>query len=97
MASGWNEKFIEPMFIEHISGEKHSAGAMRSSMELWRLPPVKRLMTASVDCLIRGKKAAKASVSIVTPPSSGRRACRCGIEAPASAAAIACPAMSPGV
>ena len=78
-----------PMFIEHISGENLSAGAMRSSIVFFRLPPVDIFMTASVASFIRGRKAAKAFGSIVTPPSSGHRAWRCRIAAPASAAAIA--------
>ncbi len=85
------------MFRLHISGENRSAGAMRSSMVFIRLPPVDRLITAAVACLMRGRNAAKWSGLIETPPSSGRRACMCRIDAPASAAAIAWRAMSSGV
>src|ERR1700689_2495433 len=61
------------------------------------LPPVVRLMTASVAAWICGRNCAKTFGSPVGEPSCGLRACRCRIAAPAFAASIACRAMSAGV
>ena len=70
---------------------------MQSSIVFFSDPPVDMFTTAPVDCLIRGRKAAKSSGLIEIPPSAGRRACRCRLAAPVSAAAIAWAAISSGV
>ena len=90
-------KFIEPMLSEHISGLATSGAASRCSTVMLRPPPVVTLMTASVDCLMRGRNCMNTAGSGVGRPSLGSRACRWRIEAPASAAAIDCAAISSGV
>ena len=90
-------KFIEPMLSEHISGVACSGAASRWSTVMLRPPPVVMLITASVACLIRGRNCMNTAGSGVGRPSSGSRACRCRIAAPASAAPIAWLAMSSGV
>ncbi len=54
------------MLSEHISGEAHLAGAILSAMVLVRLPPVETFTTASVACLITGRKHLKCSGSMET-------------------------------
>ena len=61
------------------------------------LPPVEMLMTASVDCLMRGRKRSKSAALGLGLPSASLRAWRWRIEAPASAASIAAVAISSGV
>src|SRR5262249_43301834 len=60
-------------------------------------PPVVMLITASVDCLMRGRNCMNIAGSPVGRPSLGSRACRCRIAAPASAAPMACSAIWSGV
>ena len=90
-------KFIEPILSEHISGLATSGAASRCSTVMLRPPPVVTLITASVDCLMRGRNCMNTAGSGVGRPSFGSRACRCRIEAPASAAAMDCAAISSGV
>src|SRR5215469_2787716 len=85
------------MFSEHISGLARSGAARRSSRLMPWPPPVVMLITAPVDCLIRGRNCMKTPGSGVGRPSFGSRAWRCRIAAPASAAAIASLAISSGV
>src|ERR1700733_5802645 len=96
-AMGCNAKFIEPMLSEHISGEKAAAAAMRSSIVIMKLPPVVMLTTASVDCLMTGRKRLNSAGSPEGRRLEGAGACRCRISAPAFAAPIACAAMSSGL
>ena len=70
---------------------------MRSSIVIMKLPPVVMLTTASVDCLMVGRKRLNSAGSPEGRPLAGSRACRCRIAAPASAAPIACAAMSSGL
>ena len=70
---------------------------MRSSIVIMELPPVVMLTTASVDCLMIGRNWLNSAGSPEGRPSPGSRACRCRIAAPASAAPIACAAISSGV
>ena len=53
-AAGKKAKFRLPMLSEHISGRKRSPAFRRSSTDIWALPPVVMLITASVaprmDC-----------------------------------------------
>jgi hypothetical protein len=93
---GNNPKFIEPIFKDVISGLALRAPAHRSSKLIPCPPPVVIFTTASVDCFIRGRNSINVSGDGVGLP-SGLRACRCKIEAPASAAAIAPSAISLGV
>ena len=60
-------------------------------------PPVVMLMTASQDCLMRGRNCMKTAGSGVGRPSLGSRAWRWMIEAPASAASIESRAIWSGV
>ena len=90
-------KLIEPMFSEHISGLAASGAASRSSSVIFMPPPVVMFTTASVACLMRGRKRMNTAGSGVGRPVSGSRACRCRIEAPASAASMAWVAISSGV
>src|SRR5262245_34962670 len=69
----------------------------RSSTAMVGVPPVVMLMTASVDCLMRGRNCMNTAGSPVGRPSCGLRACRCRIAAPASAAPMACSAIWSGV
>jgi hypothetical protein len=85
------------MLSEQTSGFTALAAAIRSSSVIVALPPVEMLMTASVDCLMRGRNCMKCSTAGLGDPSAGLRAWRCRIEAPASAAAIADSAISLGV
>lgn len=95
-AAGWMEKFIDPMLRDAISGRKRSGGARRSSSVIFVEPPLVMLMTASVFALIRGRNSANAAGSAVGRPSRGSLACRWRIAAPASAASMACCAISCG-
>ena len=70
---------------------------MRSSIVIWGDPPVVILTTALVDCFILGKNCSYTLGSCDGFPVSGSLACKCKIAAPASAAAIAASAISPGV
>ncbi len=81
----------------HISGFATSGAASRSSSVMVRPPPVVMLMTASVLCLITGRKFMNTAGSGVGDPSTGLRACRWMIAAPASAASIEDRAISSGV
>jgi hypothetical protein len=81
------------MLSEHISGDARSGAASRSSIVICTLPPVVMLITASVDCLMRGRNCMKTAGSGVGLPSLGSRACKCRMAAPASAAPIACSAI----
>ena len=74
-----------------------NGAARRCSTVMLVPPPVVMLMTASVACLMRGRNCMNTSGSGVGRPSLGSRACKCSTEAPASAASIACVAMSFGV
>ncbi len=85
------------MLSEHISGSARSGAASRWSSVISDEPPVVMLITASVACLMRGRNCMNTSGSAVGRPSPGSRACRCRIEAPASAAAIASAAIWSGV
>src|SRR3954453_12165700 len=85
------------MFKDATSGLNSAAGFTRSSTRLYGPPPVVMLMAASVLALIRGRKGRNASGVWSGCPVSGSRACRCRMEAPASAAAIAWSAISSGV
>src|SRR3954454_16817194 len=76
------------MLSEHISGEKVSAAASRSSNVIVTLPPVVMLMTASQLCLMRGRNCRNTFGSGEGRPSLGSRACRCRMVAPALAASI---------
>lgn len=81
----------------HISGEKRKVGAMRSSIVLLREPPGQMLTTVPVASFTHGRKVAKSSGLMETSLSAGRRASRCRMVAPASAAAMAWVAISSGV
>src|ERR1700722_3834187 len=61
------------------------------------LPPVVRLITASVEVCISGRNCANTSGSPVGEPSAGLRAGRCRMGGPAAAGAIAGAAISTGV
>src|SRR5690242_16502868 len=82
------------MLSEATSGFNVFAASIRSSSDIVVLPPVERLITASVDCLILGRKAMKSSGFGLGLPSAGLRAWRWMIAAPASAAPIAASAIS---
>jgi len=94
---GNRPKFIEPMLRLLISGRAASAAASRSSRLIPWPPPVVMFTNASVACLIRGRNCMNRAGSGVGRPSAGSRACRWRMAAPASAAAIACRAISSGV
>ena len=85
---GNSPKFIEPISSEASSGANVIAGCMRSSTLMWGDPPLVRSMTASDDALIFSIIGAKSSGSCDGLPSSGLRAWRWMIAAPASAAWI---------
>src|SRR5919201_1341931 len=84
------------MLSEHISGDSFITPASRSSTAMVGDPPVVTLITASVDCLMRGRNCMNIAGSPVGRPSLGSRACRCRIAAPASAAPMACSAIWSG-
>ena len=94
---GNRPKFIEPMLSDATSGWSSTAGRMRSATVIAGPPPVVTLTTAFDACLIRGRKARKASGSWVGRPSAGTRACRWTMAAPASAAPMAAAAIASGV
>ena len=85
------------MFSEATSGFSCSAGCSRSSTSIVGAPPVVRLITTLDAALIFGRKARNRSGSCEGLPSSGLRACRWTIAAPASAAPIAASAISSAV
>src|SRR5665213_1862789 len=85
------------MLSEHISGDALRGAARRSSTVMLWPPPVVMLMTASQACLMRGRNCMNTAGSGVGLPSLGSRAWRWRIAAPASAAPIACAAISSGV
>src|SRR5215831_16127165 len=85
------------MLREVISGLARKGATNRSSSVMPAPPPVVMLIIASQPCLIRGKNSMKTLGSGVGRPSFGSRAWRWMIEAPASAAAIDCWAISAGV
>ena len=86
-----------PMLRLHISGLACSGAARRSSTVMPRPPPVVMFTTASVLCLMIGRKRMNTAGSGVGSPVSGLRACRWMMAAPASAAAIDWAAISSGV
>ena len=86
-----------PMFRLHISGFAASGAARRSSSVIFSPPPVVMFTTASVLCLMIGRKRMNTDGSGVGSPVSGSRACRWMIAAPASAAAIDSAAICSGV
>ena len=90
-------KFIEPMLRLHISGLASSGAASRSASDMPSPPPVVMFSTASVDCLIVGRKRMNTAGSGVGSPVSGLRACRWMIAAPASAASMLACAICSGV
>src|SRR6202171_4913991 len=94
---GKRPKFIEPMLSEHISGLAASGAARRSCTVMFWPPPVVTLMTASQFCLITGRNCMKTLGSGVGRPSTGSRAWRWMIAAPALAAAIDSSAICFGV
>ena len=94
---GNRPKFIVPMLSDATSGWKWAAGRSRSSTVMVALPPVVMFTTASVACLMRGRKRANSSGSWVGRPVSGSRACRWTMAAPASTAATASAAIWSGV
>ncbi len=65
-------KFIDPMLSEHISGFAIIGAASRSSNVMLRPPPVVMFTTASLDCLMRGRKSMKTPGSGVGSPVSSR-------------------------
>src|SRR5579859_6252557 len=85
------------MLSDASSGEATSAAASRSSSDMPWPPPVVMFTTASVACLMRGRKSMKRAGSGLGRPSLGSRACRCSTEAPASAASTEAWAISLGV
>ncbi len=85
------------MLSEATSGLNVSAGFTRSCTVMYGAPPVVRLTTALVACLMRGRKRAKASGLWSGRPVVSSRACRCTMAAPASAAPIAASAISSAV
>src|SRR3954447_13686425 len=85
------------MLSEATSGFNSAAGRSRSSTVMYGAPPVVRLMTQSVRCLITFRNGWKASGVWSGLPVSGLRACRWTMAAPASAAPIAASAISSGV
>src|SRR3984957_16514585 len=85
-AAGKIAKFIDPMLSEHISGLKRIAAARRSATDIVGLPPVVRLMTASVRRWISGRNCANTSGLPVGSPSAGLRAGGGMMAAPALAA-----------
>jgi hypothetical protein len=62
-----------------------------------RPPPVETFMTASVCCLMRGRKSMNSRGSGEGFPVSGSRACKWMMEAPASAAPTEASTISDGV
>ncbi len=90
-------KFIEPMLRLHISGLACSGAASRSSSVIFSPPPVVMFTTASVLCLMVGRKRMNTAGSGVGSPVSGSRACRWMIAAPASAASMLLCAICSGV
>src|SRR3954447_8624629 len=90
-------KFIEPMLRLHISGLACSGAARRSSSVIFSPPPVVMFTTASVDCLMMGRKRMSTAGSGVGSPFSGLRAWRWMMAAPASAASMLLWAICSGV
>src|SRR6218665_1566935 len=90
----YRPKFIEPMFSDATSGLKVCTGTRRSVTSMVGAPPVVMLITTSLAALICGRKALNNSGSCEGEPSSGLRACRCPMAAPASAAPMAASAIS---
>src|SRR5437899_968755 len=97
LSIGKSPKFIEPMLSEATSGLSCNAGCRRSSIVIVAAPPVVKLMTTLERRLMSGANSRKYFGSCVGWPSTGSRACRCTIAAPASAAATAASAISRGV
>ena len=85
------------MLSELISGFVRMAPASRSSSVIPCPPPVVMLTTALQLCLMRGRNSMNTSGLGVGLPSSGFRAWRWMMVAPASAASIDCSAISDGV
>src|SRR3954453_7473269 len=78
-------KFIEPMLRLHISGLACSGAARRSSSVIFSPPPVVTFPTASVDCLMIGRKRMNTAGSGVGSPVRGLLAGRGLMAPPASA------------
>ncbi len=85
------------MLSEATSGFTALAPSRRASSVIVALPPVEMLMIASVACLMRGRNFMKSAASGEGLPSSGLRAWRWRIAAPASAASMAACAIWSGV
>ena len=85
------------MLSEATSGLSCSAGCRRSSIVIVAAPPVVKLMTTSQRRAMSAANSRKYFGSCVGCPSTGSRACRCTIAAPASAAPTAASAISRGV
>src|ERR1700687_4693878 len=85
------------MLSEATSGFSSSAGCRRSSIAIVGAPPVVKLITTSERRAMSGANSRKYLGSCVGRPSTGSRACRGTIAAPASAAATAASAISFGV
>ena len=85
------------MLSEATSGFNCNAGCRRSSIVIVAAPPVVKLMTTSERRLMSAANSRKYFGSCVGWPSTGSRACRCTIAAPASAAPTAASAISRGV
>ena len=94
---GNRPKFIVPMLSEATSGLKYCAGLTRCSIVIVGAPPVVMLMTTFERCLITCRNGANASGDWSGRPSTGLRACRWTIAAPASAAPMAAVAISSAV
>src|SRR5271167_155191 len=94
---GKRPKFIEPMLSEATSGLNAAAGRRRSSIVIVGAPPVVMLITQFERCLMILRNGANASGDWSGRPSTGLRACRWTIAAPASAAPMAASAISSAV
>ena len=90
----YKPKFIEPIFNEATSGLKWCAGRKRSAIVIVGAPPVVRLITTLLFSLISFKNGVNNSGSWEGLPSTGLRACKWTIDAPALAAPKAASAIS---
>ena len=98
MSNIWKiPKLMDPIFMLAISGLVRTAARRRSSRVMPKPPPVEMFITASVDCLIRGRNSMNKSGFGSGFLFSGSRACRWIMDAPASAASILAVAISLGV
>src|SRR4029450_4108222 len=85
------------MLSEHISGDNFITPASRSSTAMVGDPPVVMLITASVDCLMRGRNCMNIAGSPVGRPAWGLRPCRSRMAGAAWAARMACSEIWSGV